>query len=396
MAEKPVKLGRYPIESILGEGAMGVVYSAYDKAFERRVAIKTIRKELLGDQREDLLARFQVEAQAAGRLNNTKIVAVHDYGEDGGTPYIVMEYAPGRTLLDCLKERMPLQIKDIVHIMLQLLDALNTAHKHQIVHRDIKPANILLLDGLDIKVTDFGIAKIDASNLTLFGGAIGTPNYMSPEQWNGQPVDSRSDLFSAGVVLYELLTGKQPFSGENHTVIKHRALNVAPPRPSELDPKLSPVFDKIVQRAMAKQPADRFQSAMEFLEALRTADEDRTLPRPLPAAGSTAPKRRTYLWVAPACGGAVAVAVALWLWPTPPPPAPGNVILRSDPVGAVVTLANGEFVGITPTRVQLAPGQYQIVLKKEGYRDLAASVEVDSATDIPVELTLHKVGFDSP
>lgn len=206
-----------------------MVYKAYDPNVKRTVAIKKIHKELLENSDPRLLEYFKLEAQAAGRLSHPKIVAIYGVGEDDGTPYIVMEYAPGPTLKQCLAEqRAHYDLKKIINIMMQLLDALGHAHAHKVVHRDIKPANIILSDG-KIKLTDFGIAKIETSHLTMLGDVKGTPNYMSPEQWRGVPVDHRTDLFSAGLILYELLTGERPFSGDSQITIRHRTLNIDPP-----------------------------------------------------------------------------------------------------------------------------------------------------------------------
>jgi serine/threonine protein kinase len=215
---------------------MGVVYKGFDPHIERTVAIKTIRKDALADKdMEPLLARFKREAQAAGRLTHPGIVTVYEYGDDGDSAYIAMEYVHGRELKDFLdnNERFPLET--IINIITQLLDALSYSHSQGVVHRDIKPGNILVLQDGRIKVTDFGIARIESSTLTQFGDVIGTPSYMSPEQFGGQQVDKRSDLFSAGVILYHLITGEKPFPGNSMTTIMHRVINTDPPLVSDLN-----------------------------------------------------------------------------------------------------------------------------------------------------------------
>lgn len=265
-------LGKYQILSTLGQGAMGVVYKAFDPHIERTVAIKTIRKDVLGHKEmEPLLTRFKREAQAAGRLTHPAIVTVYEYGEEDDSSYIAMEYVQGRELKSFLdnSERFPLEI--IINIMSQLLDALAYSHAQGVVHRDIKPGNIILLENGKIKVTDFGIARIESSTLTQFGDVIGTPSYMSPEQFGGQQVDKRSDLFSAGVILYHMLTGEKPFPGNSMTTIMHRVLNTDPPQASDLNFQVPSVFDSLIFKALAKKPHKRYQSAEEF-----ASDLDRT------------------------------------------------------------------------------------------------------------------------
>lgn len=268
----PTKLGKYDIRRELGQGAMGVVYEGFDPMIGRRVALKTVKRDQLeSTEANEILARFRREAQAAGRMTHPNIVAIYEYGEDqnaGGIAFIAMEFVEGRELkdyFDC-EERFPLP--EIVRIMGQLLDALDYSHRQGVVHRDIKPANIILLADGTVKVADFGIARIESSNLTQAGSVLGTPSYMSPEQFMGQTVDGRSDLFSAGVVLYQFLTGEKPFTGAL-TTIMHKVLKEEPPAPSVLNVQVPRLFDAIVRRALAKRPDERFQTAREFAAALR-------------------------------------------------------------------------------------------------------------------------------
>ncbi|MDF0732400.1 serine/threonine-protein kinase [Pseudomonas entomophila] len=271
------RLGKYRIDSVLGKGAMGTVYKAFDPHIARVVALKTIRRELLGDgQQQQLLSRFQNEAQAAGRLSHPNIVAVYDYGEDDGAAYIAMEFVDGIALNTRLQNQEPRQLAQVLGWMRQLLGALHYAHAKGVVHRDVKPANLLITSDDQVKVTDFGIARIDTSVLTQTGSMIGTPSYMSPEQFCGELVDGRSDVFSAGIVLYQLLTGERPFSG-SATMVMQQILNQTPVPPSSLNPTLDPQFDALIRQALAKRPDERFASAQDFLEALEALSGPQTL-----------------------------------------------------------------------------------------------------------------------
>jgi eukaryotic-like serine/threonine-protein kinase len=291
------KLGKYQIRRTLGKGAMGVVYEGFDPVIERRVAIKTILpSQLGGGESAALMARFKREAQAAGRLNHPGIVAIYEYGEDvaqdsgedeatrmvaapapnAAAPaqrvaFIAMEFVDGRELRDCFERGQRFPLPEVARIMGETLDALDHAHAQGVVHRDIKPANLILLANGQVKIADFGIAHLEASELTQTGAVLGTPSYMSPEQFMGQPVDGRSDLFSCGVMLYQLLTGEKPFTGESTTTLMYKVLREDPVPPSELNLSLAPQLDAVVKKALAKAPAQRFQSGREFAEALRTA-----------------------------------------------------------------------------------------------------------------------------
>ena len=265
------KLGKYEIKRELGRGAMGIVYEGFDPFIERTVAIKTIQKSLI-DQSEaqEALSRFRREAQAAGRLTHPNIVSVYEYGEEGDIAFIAMEFILGRELKSYFDKAERFQIKDCVHIMLQLLDALDYSHGRGVVHRDIKPSNIIITKDNQIKVVDFGIARIESSELTQVGMVLGTPAYMSPEQFKCLVADCRSDIYSAGVILYQFLTGARPFIG-NPTTLMHKVLCQAPVPPSELNLEVSKALEDVVKKAMSKQPEDRFQSAAEFKQALNLA-----------------------------------------------------------------------------------------------------------------------------
>ena len=279
MSEAPLKLGKYEILRELGRGAMGVVYEAFDPTIERTVALKTIRRDQLeGAEAADVIARFQREAKAAGRLNHPNIVSIYDFGDDNNTMFIAMEFVHGRELKSYFEKNERFPMAEIVRVMGQLLDALEYSHNFGVVHRDIKPANIIIIQpNGQVKVADFGIARIESSQYTQAGTVLGTPAYMSPEQFMGQTVDRRSDIFSAGVVLYQFLTGERPFSG-TATTIMHKVLSVDPPSPSMLNVQAPKPFDAIIAKAMAKRPEDRFQTAREFADAIRMAGEGKAVP----------------------------------------------------------------------------------------------------------------------
>jgi tRNA A-37 threonylcarbamoyl transferase component Bud32 len=265
------RLGKFEIRRELGKGAMGVVYEGYDPMIERMVAIKTIRAEnLQGDDAEEQLTRFRREAQSAGKLTHPNIVGIYDFGLDDGTYYIAMEFVKGRELQDMLNANERFGTAGVVQVMTQLLDALDYSHRSGVIHRDIKPANIIILDDGTVKVADFGIARVESSNLTQAGVVLGTPSYMSPEQFMGQTVDGRSDLFSAGIILYQLLTGEKPFTG-SLTTIMHKVLQEQPLPPSTLNVQVPRAFDAVLQKALAKRPDERYQTGREFAAAIREA-----------------------------------------------------------------------------------------------------------------------------
>ena len=264
-------LGKYEIRREIGRGAMGVVYEGYDPLIKRVVALKTIRADQLsGEDSENVIMRFRREAQAAGRLSHPNIVSIYDFGEEAGAWFIAMEFIKGRELKECFESNERFTTQSIVRIMSQILEALDYSHRQGVVHRDIKPANIFMLADGSVKVADFGIAHIEASNLTQVGAVMGTPAYMSPEQIMGLPVDGRSDLFSAGVILYQFLTGERPFSGSAATTMQ-KVLREDPLPPSSLNVQAPLEMDAIMRKALAKRPEDRFQSAGEFAAAIRAA-----------------------------------------------------------------------------------------------------------------------------
>jgi serine/threonine-protein kinase len=288
----PERLGKYQLSGVVGKGAMGVVYKSFDPDIKRPVALKTIRRELLDeDGAESFSARFRNEAQAAGGLIHPGIVAIYEYGEEDGYAYIAMELVEGHSLREYFEQKVPFAISQVVSIVSQLLEALQYAHERGVWHRDIKPANILIMSDGRIKVTDFGIARIESSTLTQMGAILGTPGFIAPELYLSSAFDCRIDVFAAGVVLYQLLAGVPPYGGTPENVM-YKVCYEAPVPPSVAgnQPSLQP-YDAIVLRALAKRPDERFPSALQFRDALikahvqdvNPAGLDETIVRPGPS-----------------------------------------------------------------------------------------------------------------
>ncbi|HXD40923.1 MAG TPA: serine/threonine-protein kinase [Ramlibacter sp.] len=364
------KLGKYQIRRTLGKGAMGIVYEGWDPVIERTVAIKTILPSQLGGAEAGaLMARFKREAQAAGRLNHPGIVAIYEYGEDVAEDlsdeeatllapaasqaaaqriaYIAMEFVKGRELRDYFEKGERFALAEVARIMSEMLDALDHAHAHGVVHRDIKPANLIVLDGGRVKVADFGIARIEASELTQTGVVLGTPSYMSPEQFMGHPLDGRSDLFSCGVILYQLLTGEKPFIGESTTTIMYKVLREDPVPPCELNLSLPAALDAVMKKALAKQPGQRFQNGREFAQALQMAIAGPAATVPAvarePVGGAAVPSRAAQ--EASAAPAAPALA----------PPRQSAAAVWAVGAAAVVALAAGAYMLLGPGRPATAP-----------------------------------------
>jgi serine/threonine protein kinase len=267
----PAAIGRYRVEAELGRGAMGTVYRALDPVLQRTVAIKTLNPDLPDDVVAEIKARFVREARSAGQLNHPNIVTVYDVGVADGVAFIAMEHLEGRSVRQLLDSAEPLSYETTIDIVSQVAEALDYAGRFGIVHRDTKPANIMVSTAGVAKLTDFGLAHVPSSTMTQKGSILGSPKYMSPEQVQEQALDGRADIFSLGVVLYEMLTGTTPFEGPDVSLfdLMERIVKLPVAKVSQAKPGVPAGFDPIVARALAKRPAERFQRAHDFAEALR-------------------------------------------------------------------------------------------------------------------------------
>jgi eukaryotic-like serine/threonine-protein kinase len=328
--------GKYRIKQVIGKGAMGVVYRGFDPNIERVVAIKRIQKSKFQDQDWHSIAqRFRREAQAAGRLHHPNIVTVHDYGEEDGDPYIVMEFVEGVNLGGYLQQKRSLSVDETLSIMGKLLNALAYSHSKGVIHRDIKPGNVFIMDNGEVKLSDFGIAKLEQSDLTQPGLVLGTPSYMSPEQIKGKEIDVRSDLFSAGVVFYEMLTGKRPFEGDQIYAVMNNVLTLSPTDPCQLNPEIPSNLKSVIRKALEKNPDNRFQTADEFARALKDCGRDAdTVALPAPSLSA----RRRMLMAVLACLAVAAIAGAgVWMGRQFVRPSP----LKSQPSGPGSGIVSG-------------------------------------------------------
>lgn len=267
--DQPTKIGRYDVASEIGRGAMGVVYRAMDPMLERTVAIKTINMALDPGEMEHYEKRFTIEARAAGGLNHPNIVTIHDIGRSGDLAYMAMEFLEGRELKDLIAGR-ELTVDRALDIAAQAADGLAYAHRHEVVHRDIKPANIMILGDGRVKIMDFGIARMRTADVrTQTGVVLGSPRYLSPEQVLGKRSDGRADIFSLGVILYEMVAGKTPFDGVDVNALMFQIVNFTPPPPSAVNTALPQMLDLIVAKALAKSADERYATIAELAADLR-------------------------------------------------------------------------------------------------------------------------------
>lgn len=271
------QLGRYEVIRELGQGAMGVVYQAKDPLIDRVVAIKTINLGLAQEGKDEYEGRFYQEAKAAGRLNHPNIVTIYDVGKSGDIAYIAMEFLQGRELRDIMNDAGLLPVDHVLEITAQVALGLAYAHEYDIIHRDVKPSNIMVIRDGHVKITDFGIARMTSAAVrTQTGMVLGSPKYMSPEQVMGKEIDQRSDIFSLGVMLYEMLTGQAPFNGDNVNAIMYQTLNAVPAPPNSVNTASPEMLNFIVAKALAKNMEDRYQNAKDFADDLRACRD--TLP----------------------------------------------------------------------------------------------------------------------
>ncbi|MBN9086430.1 MAG: protein kinase [Reyranella sp.] len=332
----PVQIGRYVVESLVGAGGMGQIYKAHDPDIRRTVAIKLISTRLMSSaDRGEYIRRFRREAEAAARCAHPNIVSIYDYAMHEGQPFLAMEFVHGRSVRQMIEES-PMAVPDAIHVMLQVLDALASAHEQGVIHQDIKPANILLTPQMRAKVTDFGISRFANADTTSISSSMGTPSYMAPEQCRGGPVDHRADLFAAGATLFEMVAGERAFGGHNSVEVTHHIMYDRLPLLPAAARSAAPRLQLVLERAMGKHPEDRFSSGHEMAEALRqilgtvAADvQDRmrrpsagmtatfVMPPAAPAGRSGPPPRGAPPSAAPSAG------------PPPSLPTPGRVQGRS-------------------------------------------------------------------
>lgn len=385
--------GRYQIIEELGRGAMGIVYKAHDPQIDRLVALKVLRQDRLTS--EDFIQRFLKEAKAIGRLSHPHIVTVYDVGEDHGTIYIAMEFLEGKPLNQVMGERK-FGFKEIIEIGIQAAETLDHAHQKGIIHRDVKPSNILLQTSGQIKITDFGIAHIEdpsASVQTQAGEILGTPAYMSPEQVMSRPVDGRSDLFSLGIILYELVTGRRPFVGENLAALFNSITQEIPSQPIRIHPELPQDLSQIIMKCLNKKQEERFQSGKALAEALKT-----TLLKMEPMAAELGPSKKSktlflfiigiivllgmggtlsYLYLLPKKNNTVQKEVIT----------KGSLKVESAPEGAQVFI-DGTFKGKTPIKLDLSAGKHEVRLTLPNHLDWEAQVDLQEDEETPLSIRL--------
>jgi serine/threonine-protein kinase len=324
MEELPQQIGRYRIDRLLGAGSMGNVYLAHDADLDRPVAVKTLRDLALDpDTREVFLSRFQNEARAAARLQHPNIVQIFDVGDDPNVgPYLVFEYVPGHTLKQALKKRGPLSRDELLDLAQQVADALTTAHVAGVIHRDLKPENLLITSNGQVKLADFGIARIPNADLTKEGQFLGTPCYAAPETLRSGEYSEQSDLFSFGAVIYEAACGERAFPGSEALAVAHKVMSIDPVPPSEANrgAAIPSALDAAILRALRKRPSERYASARTFVSALKQAYDGR---RP-----SKSRRRRTGLPFAMTL--TVGLLLALWIAVENCNPKPSNAGASTD------------------------------------------------------------------
>lgn len=404
--------GRYETVRELGKGSMGVVYQAHDPQIDRTVALKVLRQDR--NTSEAFVRRFIKEAKAIGRLSHPNIVTVYDAGEDQGTIYIAMEFLEGRPLNELIQERQ-FNFDEILSIGIQVAETLDYAHGKGVVHRDIKPSNIVIQPKGLVKITDFGIAHIEDPSATLQtqdGEILGTPAYMSPEQVLGRTVDGRSDLFSLGVILYELSTGKRPFGREGKTLatLFNEIVHSHPVEPAQVNADLDPRLSGIIMKCLSKEPGERYPSGDAVAGALRDclrheqSSEATVIAPPPPAVQKK--KGKTHVPLLALLLLVILAGSAYFMVPgvlddarqkleqmfraKPPPQAMALLQLKSSPPEARVTI-NGESRGRTPLELELPPGRYAVKASLPGHGDWAGEVSLDEARPYPVQMELRRL-----
>lgn len=394
-----VNYGRYQIVNELGKGSMGVVYLAHDPHIDRKVALKVLRQDRLGD--ETFVQRFLKEAKAIGRLSHPCIVTVYDVGQDHGTVYIAMEFLEGIPLHRLMESRT-LNPQEIIRLGIQVAESLDYAQQRGIVHRDIKPSNILVDANGQTKITDFGIAHIEdpaSSVQTQAGEILGTPAYMSPEQVLGQPVDGRSDLFSLGIILYELSTGRKPFGGENLAAIFHSITQDAPPPAGKINPAIGQRFSQIIMKCLNKKPEDRFGTGGALAGALKACIEKEGLVSERKSGKGLKQIGLAFLFLA-LLGMALYIGLTRIISRPESPPKVEKVVttlvkVESMPEGARV-FVDGEFKGTAPLRAPLPVGKREVRLTLPDFHEWEAQVELKEGEEMPLRIRLIPIAEKKP
>jgi len=412
-----MKYGRYQIVKELGKGSMGVVYQAHDPHIDRLVALKALRQDRVSS--EDFVQRFLKEAKAIGRLAHPNIVTVYDVGRDHGTIYIAMEFLEGNPLNEVIQGEK-LGLEEIVNLGVQVAEALDYAHEKGIVHRDIKPTNIILTPDDQAKITDFGIARIEDPSVTQqtqAGEILGTPVYMSPEQVMGRPVDGRSDLYSLGVILYELSTQKRPFGGSNLAAIFRAITQDTPAEPAKTDSSISRELSELVMKSLDRRPDKRFQTGKAMAKALKAClkvKKSKALP-PKPIKKKPKPLGLVAfitLIVVSLAGGlayyftakerpeqSIPSALESPLHDESPSAVevarPALLKVDSVPTGAQVFL-DGSFKGKTPMKFELPFGKYEVRLSLPDYDEWEAHLQLNKVGEIPLFVRLNPIDKKNP
>ena len=395
--------GRYQIVKELGKGAMGIVYQAHDPEIGRSIAVKVLREDRITT--EAFVQRFLKEARAIGRLSHPNIVTVHDIGQDQGTVYIAMEFLEGEPL-DKVIERKKFGVEEIVDLGIQMGEALHYAHQRGIVHRDVKPSNIILQPTGRIKITDFGIAHIEdpaAPVQTQAGEILGTPAYMSPQQATSQPVDGRSDLFSLGVILYELATGRRPFVGKNLAAIFHSVTHDHPSPPADTNPEVPLNLSQIIMKCLSKIPEERYATGEALAEDLKNCLQKGETGSAKEAATSKKKKMvPVFITAAVIIAGVIGGLSYYFAIPkskTTPLIANPETLpkvekvkttllkVESTPVGAQV-FVDGLFKGNTPAQLELPVGKHEVRLTLQDYHEWEAQVQLNEEGETPLQVRL--------
>jgi len=398
-----MRYGRYEIIQELGKGGMGVVYQAHDPQIDRPVALKVLREDRVVS--EDFVSRFFKEAKFIGRLSHPNIVTVYDVGRDHGTIYIAMEYLQGQPFNEVIRSGR-LSVEKIIDIALQVANALGYAHEKGIVHRDIKPSNIILTDEGNVKLTDFGIARAEDSNAaqqTQAGVILGTPFYMSPEQVMGKRVDGRSDLFSLGVILYELIVGRKPFEGDHFTAIFRAITDDIPVAPLKIDASIPQSLSDLIMKALSKNPNERFQTSKEMGDALKTClqvKKSLLLPeKPIsPKKKPVVPVLIMGLMAAVVLGGTIYFfgaynkkqASSLSTRIEANKPVDAILMVTSSPSGAQVFL-NDSFKGNTPINLEIPIGKYEVRVSLPDYFEWEAQLQISEPGETPLHVRLISI-----